>query len=214
MASSRHDGHPHAADCRRRTHRMKSYCLVVLLLAGHLLALPVQAYSWSNCTPAGSTWLTSFGILPVPIEFGQAVSVVGQFDLARDVTVAQDMLIRIEHRVDGRLLPCLGPLVGSCTYDNVCALLNEHPVSTCATQPFVPCQCPYRSGTYAIPAPGSTLTLPVQGERFLGQNQYLVKAFDGNGVLDACIEAAFEVYRCEEPACVADQPCEPKYCLR
>lgn len=197
-------------------HRMKSYCLVVLLLAGHLFALPAQAYSWSNCgSPAvAPSKLQSFGVLPVPMEFGQAVSVVGQFDLARDVTVALDMSIQIEHRIDGRLLPCLGPLVGSCTYDNACALLVEHPVSNCATLPYVPCQCPYRSGILAIFAPGSTLTLPVQGERFLGQNQYLIKAFDGNGLLDACIEATFEVYRCEEPACVPGEPCQPKYCLR
>ena len=140
---------------------MKSYCLVVLLLAGHLLVQPVQAYTWSNCTPAGSTQLNSFAFLPVPMEFGQAVSVVGQLDLAR----------------------------------------------------YVPCQCPYRSGIYAIPAPGSTLTLSMQGERFLGQNEYRVKALNHSGLLDACIEATFKVYRCEEPACVPGEPCQPKYCL-
>jgi hypothetical protein len=193
---------------------MKAFILAVLLA----LSPPVLAYSWSNCLaqPDATIFLQTFGVAPVPMAFGEAVNVVGSIDLARALSTFFDTTVRIEHRVDGRLLPCLGPLLGSCTYENVCALLNEHPISNCLTEPWnIQCSCPYNRGTYVVNWPGVELTLPEQGERFLGHNEYTITAF--NATFDnqeACIQFNFDVIRCEEPACMPGDACEPKYCIQ
>jgi hypothetical protein len=95
-------------------------------------------------------------------------------------------------------------------------LLDEHPISNCLTEPWnIQCSCPYNSGTYIVTSPGVELTLPEQGERFLWQNEYTIRAFyDKAGFMEGCALFTFEVFRCEEPVCLPDQVCEPKYCIR
>ena len=196
---------------------MKPFYLAVLLA----LSPPLFAYSWSNCLPPQTTdpiELELFSAHPIPVVFGETVYITAKVNLSRIYSTASDARIQIEHRVDGRLLPCLGPLLGSCTYENVCALLDEHPISNCLTEPWnIQCSCPYNRGTYLVDWPGVEVTLPEQGERFLGQNEYTITAFSdlsGSMQMEGCAYFNFDVVRCEEPACEPGEACEPKYCIQ
>ena len=88
--------------------------LAILTLAFALTPFRrARAFSWSNCDPPASSQLVSFAFSPAIAPFSEPISVVAELSLARDVTLQTDASVRVDHRIDGRRLPCADGLGGS-----------------------------------------------------------------------------------------------------
>ncbi|NXX17603.1 SAP3 protein, partial [Podargus strigoides] len=94
-------------------------------------------------------------------------------------------------------LPCIDQL-GSCTYDDVCTMLdNLIPPGTPCPEPLqtygIPCRCPFKAGSYSLPA--SNIDLPdVELPSWMTNGNYRVRATASNGGKElACVKVAFSL---------------------
>ena len=187
-----------------------------VLLTLSLLSLPAStsAFTWNNCEGMRNSRLSSMS-LPSHLV-GDPAPLLMQLSLGQDVLERIDPALRVEHRVDGRLLPCLGPGLGSCRYESVCELLSQIFPATdeCPLAEFnIPCACPIFSGFYRIALPGLEVTLPPElGPVLQGVNDLQIVVETSNEVL-LCLNVSFEITRCDELYCAPDTSCAPHYCF-
>ncbi|GFR63365.1 ganglioside GM2 activator-like [Elysia marginata] len=122
------------------------YAIVFLLLG------PVSVHAdFSSCRLSGSnqmsaTYTLSTDEIPVPGQFSASLEV--QLDTAIDENVRAEVEISRQVLFWSVSVPCVGTGqgFGSCSYDDVCALL-EGVTKTCNGQP---CRCPISPGTYTF----------------------------------------------------------------
>ncbi|KAH3756281.1 ganglioside GM2 activator [Pelomyxa schiedti] len=133
---------------------MPSFVVVLALVAAVLAADPIP-FSYSNC---GSTsdpiQITALSVSPSPITFGENVTVSGTVKLTKQIT-AMTLALKLEKQVIGWMnIPCVDN-IGSCTYDDVCLILDKIAQNyTCPdllVENNIPCVCPYPAGTYVLP---------------------------------------------------------------
>ena len=192
-------------------HPMTSLRTLALAL-GH--AAPAMAFSWSNCPGTFPSQVELLSLL-LPWQLDQPGTLQFEISLSEVIASHNDATFVVDHRVDGRRLPCLEPLVGSCTYANVCSLLEPGECAVNDANPQIPCTCPFNRGTYLVSAPGVELKPIEHAELLLGSNEVRIIESSASGGTGACIDMSFEVVRCEEPPCEqGQQGCEPRYCLQ
>ncbi|MEE6478377.1 hypothetical protein FKM82_011837 [Ascaphus truei] len=118
----------------------------------------VNGFSWSNCD--GETLpgkIKSLSVSPDPISIPGDVEI--STVLSTGVLLAPPLKINItaEKMLLGEWIrvPCVDN-IGSCTYDNVCDLLDLviEPGKPCP-EPLrtygLPCHCPFKAGSYSLP---------------------------------------------------------------
>uniref|UniRef100_A0A8C3BV38 GM2 ganglioside activator n=1 Tax=Cairina moschata TaxID=8855 RepID=A0A8C3BV38_CAIMO len=94
-------------------------------------------------------------------------------------------------------LPCIDQL-GSCTYDDICTILDTLiPPGTPCPEPLltygIPCHCPFKAGSYSLPA--SDFALPdVELPSFMTNGNYRVRAVvSSKGEELACVKLGFSL---------------------
>jgi len=125
--------------------------LFATFVAVGIAAVP---FSWENC---GSTndpiQIKSLSVAPSPIVFGKNITISFDIKLTQTITAATVDLL-IEKKVIGWMnIPCVSN-IGSCTYDDACAMMSELNI-TCPeefVQNGIPCECPYPAGSYVLPS--------------------------------------------------------------
>lgn len=180
-----------------KPHRMTKGLLAAGLLLACLATPPARAFSWANCGgPDATASLSSLDVSPDPWVAGGELTVVGLLVVTQAIAASNGYRVRVEHRVNDRLLPCLGPLEGSCEY-LLCETMEQHFTEVWGTGgcPITNsnCRCPFSQGQYFINPPGITYPVPDRLERFYGQNDVRVTFIDGLGPERLCVDFSFEV---------------------
>ncbi len=186
---------------------------------GVLLALAVpsraDAVSFKECsTGPYANFLTTLtlGTGSAPIPFGEAVRVRTRAELHEHLAVPPDYTVVVEHWVDGRKLPCLGPYLGSCTYEDVIAGMPAGCVVQAGATPAWSCGGPKASGTYNV---DDAFMLHGDGSMLFGTNVLSVRLEHGQtGRVLGCVEVTLDVVRCDAlfPPCTGPD-CEPHFCI-
>ncbi|KAK7097292.1 ganglioside GM2 activator-like isoform X2 [Littorina saxatilis] len=115
----------------------------------------LQTYSFKNCLPADQEMgvVSRLVFSPDPLSFPGPLNVSFAIDVKSTVSAPLKGSLYLGKKIDNTWIkvPCIGQ-IGSCSYDDVCALLSGIPG---CPQPFVdagiPCQCPFQKGSYNLP---------------------------------------------------------------
>ncbi|MCB1560812.1 MAG: hypothetical protein KDI75_06920 [Xanthomonadales bacterium] len=183
-------------------HRMMNCLVTAGLVLAFLATPPAHGFGWANCGgPDASISVSSLNLAPETWVAGGEASVTIKVESRHfNVSSADVYRVRVVHRVNGRLLPCLDALTGSCEY-NLCQTLEQHfgeiwgiadPVDCPVTNSN--CKCPFAPGTYSINPPGMTFAVPDRLERFRGHNDVRITAtHESLGVERFCLDLSFDI---------------------
>lgn len=177
---------------------LKQPMLAMCLLLGWLAAAPATALTWSNCSAPTNSQFELLSFDPDSWVSGGEDTLRFKFTLGEVIADTNELTIHVEHRVNGRLLPCLGPLVGSCDYQ-LCETLDQHFADVwggtgCPLSGWgIVCQCPYNRGTYLVDGQGLTFAVPERLERFQGHNELHVTGNTASGTSLFCIDMSFDI---------------------
>ncbi|KAE8613841.1 hypothetical protein XENTR_v10007890 [Xenopus tropicalis] len=127
--------------------------------------LSVNGFSWSNCDGESLPGkIKSLSVSPDPINIPGDLTVSTVLETKVPLTSPVKVIITAEKELLGEWMkvPCIDN-VGSCTYDNVCELIDTiFPPGQQCPEPLrtygLPCHCPFKEGVYSLP--DTTLTLP------------------------------------------------------
>jgi len=159
-------------------HTLLAFLVFLCSILAAWASSPVP-FSWSNC---GSTSdpivLKSANITPVPVVFGQNLTISFEVDINETVnaSVAASAVLVLKKEVFGVYitLPCILN-IGSCTYQNVCSLLQNATNGTCPdfmVKNNIPCTCPVAVGSYRLSSQVITMPLPPPDVSFLTDGNY------------------------------------------
>jgi hypothetical protein len=168
-----------------------------LLVCG-LVASPAIALTWSNCNAPTNSQFELLSFNPESWVAGGEDNLQFKFSLGEVISQSNELSIHVEHRVNGRLLPCLGPLVGSCNYQ-LCGTLNQHFEEVwggpdCPLSEWnIVCECPYNRGTLLVSSPGLTFAVPDRLERFHGHNELRITGNTAAGTALFCLDMSFDI---------------------
>lgn len=150
-------------------------------------------FQYNNCGhPATDVFnLTSFSVSPDPIKLPGIVSIAASMKFR--VTGRSPIKLQVDYYKklgeSWLKIPCIAE-IGSCTYEDICDILNLIPV--CPPQLVdagIPCKCPFAQGTYKLPKSDFPIPLPL-----LPNGDYRIKAVFTNGQTPgACIELFFSI---------------------
>lgn len=141
----------------------------------------VTQYSWKSCGAATDPVEATLILSPDPLPIPGTIMVEGNATLKEDVTAPVKLVLSISKKVlfTWIPIPCIDE-VGSCTYDDACAMLAESfpPAEPCP-EPFasqnLPCNCPFPAGSYSLPA--SQIEVDISGiPTWLTSGDYKVHA--------------------------------------
>jgi len=179
---------------------MKSFVLIIFALVSVNAFVNnlgnIQTFSWDSCASGNDPLvLKTLSLSPDPIVLGQDVTLAFSGTIGTTVSQA-NLLVTLEKQIFGvwTEIPCVDGL-GSCTYDDACALLT--PDGPFCQPPFstykLPCQCPFQPGSYALPASQIPTQNPNIG--WLTSGNFYVKAqiTDTSGNELACYEVYFSI---------------------
>ncbi|NXT20963.1 SAP3 protein, partial [Syrrhaptes paradoxus] len=125
----------------------------------------VGGFAWENCGDGKDpAVLENLTVQPDPIVIPGSVRVSAAGRTSKTLASPLKVLLVVEKAL-GDLwiqLPCVDQL-GSCTYNDVCTILdNLIPPGTPCPEPLltygIPCHCPFKAGSYSLPA--SDFVLP------------------------------------------------------
>ncbi|XP_037657983.1 ganglioside GM2 activator [Choloepus didactylus] len=122
-------------------------------------------FSWDNCDEGKDPAVVkSLTLEPDPIAIPGNLTVSAEVKTGVPLTSPQKVELTVEKEVAGLWvkIPCLDQ-IGSCTYDDVCDVLNTLiPPGQACPEPLhtygLPCHCPFKEGTYSLPK--SDFTVP------------------------------------------------------
>lgn len=156
---------------------------------------PLQ-FSWGNCSSTSSALakINNASISPDPIPLPGNITASAGVTLTETLKAPLKAEITLKKKLPilgYTTLPCIDN-VGSCTYDDLCALI---PPQTECSPPFstyhIPCQCPFPAGTYYLPP--YNIQLPSAGSipSFLTDGDYYGQAtlIDAAGKEVGCYDA-------------------------
>ncbi|EOB07939.1 Ganglioside GM2 activator, partial [Anas platyrhynchos] len=151
----------------------------------------VGGFSWENCGEGKDpVVLQSLSVAPDPI------SIPGNLRISAAVNGNKPMAspLKVGAGTAGRA----GSLLGSCTYDDICTILDTLiPPGTPCPEPLltygIPCHCPFKAGSYSLPA--SDFALPdVELPSFMTNGNYRVRAVvSSKGEELACVKLGFSL---------------------
>lgn len=179
----------------------------VLLLALGLLFDPtvtarkprrkLSDFSWDNCDEGKDpAVIRSMTLEPSPIPVPGNVTFSADCKTTVPLKAPQKVELTVEKEVAGLWLkiPCVEQM-GSCTYEDICNIIDLLiPSGSPCPEPLhtygLPCHCPFKAGTYAMPK--STFTLPdLEMPGWLSTGDYRVQAIlSSNGTRLGCVKIA------------------------
>ncbi|KAG8128511.1 putative Ganglioside GM2 activator protein [Naja naja] len=160
----------------------------------------VQNFAWENCGPPSEpAIIKSLSVSPDPIAIPGDVTVAASGASTILLSAPLKAVVILEKKL-GEMwikIPCVDD-VGSCTYDDVCALLDSLiPPGQPCPQPLqsygLPCHCPFKAGTYNLPS--SEFFIPnMDLPSFLTNGDYRVRAVLSNGDQElSCTKLSFSL---------------------
>jgi len=169
--------------------------LTLLSLAfGALRDTQPLTFSWDQC---GGSELKISGVseTPDPILLPGNISVHGS--MINTITISSTSIKQAQLTLEKKELgiwieiPCLDN-VGSCNYNDPCALMlqNQEKVCPILKDSNLPCPCPIAAGTYSLPANGLQIKLDNPGYSWLtnGDLYAKVQLIDESGTTALCLE--------------------------
>ncbi|KFP35901.1 Ganglioside GM2 activator, partial [Chlamydotis macqueenii] len=163
----------------------------------------VGVFAWENCGDGSDpVVLQSLSVAPDPITIPGSLRISAAVSsskaLASPLKVCAGVLVVEKALGDLWIqLPCIDQL-GSCTYDDVCTILdNLIPPGTACPEPLltygIPCHCPFKAGSYSLPA--SDFVLPdVELPAWMTNGNYRVRAVaSNNGKELGCVKLTFSL---------------------
>lgn len=160
----------------------------------------VGGFSWENCGEGKDpVVLQSLSVAPDPISIPGNLRISAAVNGNKAMASPLKTVLVVEKAL-GDLwiqLPCIDQL-GSCTYDDICTILDTLiPPGTPCPEPLltygIPCHCPFKAGSYSLPA--SDFALPdVELPSFMTNGNYRVRAVvSSKGEELACVKLGFSL---------------------
>lgn len=144
-------------------------------------------YSWNSC---GATsypiQIQNIQLSPDPVELPGNIIVSASGSLSEDLSAPIAVSLKIQKKL-GFIwidLPCTDN-IGSCNYDDICAMAAKFPCPPSFKKIGLQCTCPLKAGSYNVP-PTSFYVDPQGIPKFLESGDYKVNAkasFKGQQVL-------------------------------
>ncbi|NXO19344.1 SAP3 protein, partial [Oriolus oriolus] len=161
----------------------------------------VGGFAWENCgDKRDPVVLQSLSVAPDPISIPGSLRVSAAVKSGKTMGSPLKAALLVEKAL-GDLwiqLPCIDQL-GSCTYDDVCSILDELiPPGTPCPEPLltygIPCHCPFKAGSYSLPA--SDFDVPdVELPSWMTNGNYRVRVVVSNGGEElSCVKLAFSLH--------------------
>lgn len=155
------------------------------------------SFSWDNCDEGKDPAVVkSLTLKPDPIVIPGDVIISVEGKTSVPLSSPQKVELTVEREVAGFWvkIPCVEQL-GSCTYDNVCDLLDTYiPPGEPCPEPLhtygLPCHCPFKEGTYSLPT--SNFTVPdLDLPSWLSTGNYRIQSvLSSDGKRLACVKIA------------------------
>ncbi|ELU03813.1 hypothetical protein CAPTEDRAFT_155689 [Capitella teleta] len=119
----------------------------------HKASPSANGFSWSSCSAAGDpSNLTSLSLTPDPLKIPGNITVSFSGELGVDLSTPIKLELMLKKKVFFWVeIPCIDN-VGSCTYDDVCALLKSFKCPPVFVKHGIPCRCPVKAGKYSLPS--------------------------------------------------------------
>lgn len=159
----------------------------------------LATFSWANCgSETAPAVLEALSIQPDPIVLPGDLqasatgssSVILTTPLTANVTLYKEVGVWVK-------IPCIDE-IGSCTYNDVCELLNMliPPGQSCPEPLFtygLPCHCPFKAGKYSLP--NTNFNIPyVEFPYWMTNGNYKAKVMlSSNGDDLACVKLTFSL---------------------
>lgn len=112
-------------------------------------------WSWKDCS-SGSALVNikSLSISPDPLAFPGPLVVSAEFTSKADITSPVKAELLVKKKVLGMYIeiPCIDN-IGSCTYDDLCAILSQIPADQCPDplkKAGINCECPIKQNSYSL----------------------------------------------------------------
>ncbi|CAL1535895.1 unnamed protein product [Lymnaea stagnalis] len=148
----------------------------------------LKTYKYVNCGNPSTDLanLLQLVIGPDPLTFPGPLNVQFSVNIKTlvDAPIKGQLLLAKKVGDSWLKIPCVG-IIGSCTYDDVCALLAL--ISECPPQfvtAGVPCQCPFQKGSYTLPTAEFDVEIPL----FPAGDYHAVANLTRNADSISCVE--------------------------
>ncbi|XP_067868865.1 ganglioside GM2 activator-like [Heterodontus francisci] len=157
-------------------------------------------FSWTNCgSEKDPAVLKTLSIQPDPISIPGDLQASALGSSAVTLAAPLTVNITLHKEVAGIWvkIPCVEE-IGSCVYDNVCALLDEviPPGQNCPEPLYtygLPCHCPFKAGEYSLPNTHFYLT-PVELPTWISSGNYkAMGVLTSNKQELACLKVSFSL---------------------
>ncbi|XP_064627143.1 ganglioside GM2 activator-like [Lineus longissimus] len=166
----------------------------------------VTRASYTDCSGAALK-LNHLDVNPneIPVGNGKPFTVTFDADVLQDVVAPVKMSVKLQQKWFGAFItiPCVAN-VGTCNYDDACALLDTVPVCPPElTSNGITCKCPIKAGHYTMNQ--QAFQLPQLDFPFNvlanGEFKAEVRLSDQAGTPLACLDVQFEMGGCEGWLC-------------
>ncbi|XP_060066661.1 ganglioside GM2 activator-like [Ylistrum balloti] len=147
------------------------------------------AFKWTDCGGAGAK-IQNVSLTPDPLNFPGTFTLGFKGTISTSVVAPLKGELLIEKKVGSTYvkIPCIDNF-GSCTYDDVCELLE----SVTCPDPFVKagidCQCPFKTGNYNVPS----ASFEVDASAFPSGDYRLRGSASNGGKVMACLQLDLSV---------------------
>ncbi|KAH0629853.1 hypothetical protein JD844_012281 [Phrynosoma platyrhinos] len=160
----------------------------------------VANFRWENCgPPSNPAGIKSLSVEPDPVVIPGDVKVSASLYTSIMLTAPLKAVVLLEKRLGEMWLkvPCVDK-IGSCTYEDVCALLDcLIPPGQPCPEPLLsyglPCHCPFKAGTYNLPP--SVIYIPQMDlPSFLTNGDYRIQVVMSIGDQEiSCVKLSFSL---------------------
>lgn len=145
----------------------------------------VRDFAWQNCVPSDPARVKSLSVSPDPVCIPGDMTVMASGTTTEEMDAPLTVVVILWKKIADMWIkiPCVNQ-VGSCTYDDFCALLDKLvPPGQPCPEPLLsyglPCHCPFKAGTYNMPP--SDINIPnMDLPSFLANGDYKLKAVVSN----------------------------------
>merc|ERR1712149_15337 len=182
---------------RQRLDHHKYLDLIMLKFAIFACLLAYSyALKYTECMANSAIKINKVGLAPYPPNLSEGFTAEYDVDILKNIDGEVDVKLALQKKMGiiWLTIPCTGN-VGSCTYNDICTLMDGHvsdELCTILGLFGLPCECPWNAqkftGSNDIPA----LDLGSAGALVSGQYKAKAEVISGGEVV-ACLEAELEL---------------------
>ncbi|CAG2248451.1 GM2A [Mytilus edulis] len=149
----------------------------------------VESFTWKNCGGNGFG-VSDLSLTPDPLEFPGTIHLAMKAYFNTTIQSPLPTTLLIEKEIEGKYIkiPCIDNF-GSCTYDDLCELLDEANCPDPLVKAGIPCQCPFKPAQYTLP----TSDFDVETSFFPSGGYHMKGSIGMNGKTAGCLEIFFSV---------------------